>query len=43
MIEVIVMRSNVRKTKKRNSRGFTMVELMVTLAVMGILLVITFV
>ena len=43
MIEVIVMRSNVRKTKKRNSRGFTMVELMVTLAVMGILLAITFV
>lgn len=37
------MRSNVRKTKKRNSRGFTMVELMVTLAVMGILLAITFV
>ena len=37
------MRSNVRTTKKRNSRGFTMVELMVTLAVMGILLAITFV
>lgn len=37
------MRSNERKTKKRNSRGFTMVELMVTLAVMGILLAITFV
>ena len=37
------MRSNVRKTKKLNSRGFTMVELMVTLAVMGILLAITFV
>lgn len=37
------MRSNVRKTNKINSRGFTMVELMVTLAVMGILLAITFV
>lgn len=43
MTEVIVMRSNVRKSKKLNSRGFTLVELMVTLAIMGILLAITFV